>query len=45
MKLADLAALIGSKGVASELLNGKRALSKVNIKRLAEYFGGPEVFL
>lgn len=46
MKLADLAALIGSKGVASEILNGKRALSKANIKRLAGYFGvSPEVFL
>jgi HTH-type transcriptional regulator / antitoxin HigA len=46
MKLADLAALIGSKGVASEILNGKRAMSKANIKRLAGYFGvSPEVFL
>ena len=46
MKLADLAALIGSKGVASEILNGKRALSKANIKRLAGYFGiSAEVFL
>ncbi len=46
MKLADLAALIGSKGVASEILNGKRALSKANIKRLAGYFDvSPEVFL
>lgn len=46
MKLADLAALIGSKGVASEVLNGKRGLSKINIKRLAEYFNvSPEVFL
>jgi HTH-type transcriptional regulator/antitoxin HigA len=46
MKLADLAALIGSKGLASEILNGKRAISKTNIKRLAGYFGvSPEVFL
>src|SRR5260370_34272524 len=46
MKLADLAVLIGSKGGASEILNGKRALSKANIKRLAGYFGvSPEVFL
>jgi HTH-type transcriptional regulator/antitoxin HigA len=46
MKLADLAALIGSTGVASEILNGKRALSKANIKRLAGYFGvSPELFL
>jgi HTH-type transcriptional regulator / antitoxin HigA len=46
MKLADLAAFIGSKGVASEILNGRRALSKANIKRLAGYFGvSPELFL
>jgi HTH-type transcriptional regulator/antitoxin HigA len=46
MKLADLAALIGSKGVASEILSGRRGLSKANIKRLAEYFRvSPEVFL
>ncbi len=46
MKLADLAALIGSKGVASEILSGKRGLSKTNIKRLAEYFRvSPGLFL
>ena len=46
MRPAALATLIGSKGVASEILNGKRGLSKTNIKRLAEYFGvSPEVFL
>jgi HTH-type transcriptional regulator / antitoxin HigA len=46
MKLAGLAVLIGSKGVASEILNGKRGLSKTNIRRLAEHFHvSPEVFL
>ncbi len=46
MKLADLAALIGSKGVASEMLSGKRGFSKTNIKRLAEHFRvSPELFL
>jgi HTH-type transcriptional regulator/antitoxin HigA len=46
MKLADLAALIGSKGVASEILSGKRGLSKTNIKRLAEHFSvSSELFL
>jgi HTH-type transcriptional regulator/antitoxin HigA len=46
IKLAGLAALIGSKGVASEILSGKRGLSKTNIKRLAEHFRvSPEVFL
>jgi HTH-type transcriptional regulator / antitoxin HigA len=36
MKLAGLATLTGSKGVASEILNGKRGLSKTSIKRFAE---------
>jgi len=46
MRFAGLATLIGSKGVASEILNGKRGLSKTNIRRLAEYFRvSPEVFL
>ena len=46
MKLAGLGTLIGSKGVASEILSGKRGLSKTNIKWLAEYFRvSPEVFL
>ncbi len=39
MKLVDLAAIVGSKGLASEILNGKRGLSKTNIKRLARHFG------
>jgi HTH-type transcriptional regulator / antitoxin HigA len=46
MKLRDLAAIIGSKGVASEILSGKRGLSKTNIKRLAKHFAvSPVVFL
>ena len=46
MKLAGLGTLIGSKGVASEILSGKRDLSKTNIRRLAEYFRvSPELFL
>jgi HTH-type transcriptional regulator / antitoxin HigA len=46
MKLAGLSTLIGSKGVASEILSGKRGLSKTNIRRLAEYFRvSPELFL
>jgi HTH-type transcriptional regulator / antitoxin HigA len=46
MKFAELAALIGSKGVASEILSGKRGLSKANITRLAGHFGvSPAVFL
>lgn len=38
MKSADLGKLIGSKGVASEILNGKRELSKSQIIKLAERF-------
>ncbi len=46
MKIADLADIIGSKGVASEILSGKRGLSKGNIRKLADFFGvSPEVFL
>jgi HTH-type transcriptional regulator/antitoxin HigA len=46
MKLAGLGTLIGSEGVASEILSGKRGLSKTNIRRLAEYFHvSPELFL
>jgi antitoxin component HigA of HigAB toxin-antitoxin module len=46
MRPAGLAALVGSKGVASGFLSGKRGLSKTNIKRLAEHFRvSPEVFL
>ena len=46
MKLAGLSTLIGSKGVASEILSGERGLSKTNIRRLAEYFRvSPELFL
>lgn len=33
-----LGRVIGSKGVASELLNGKREPSKAQIRKLAEYF-------
>ncbi len=46
MTLSELAQLIGSKGLASEILSGKRELSKTNIRRLAEYFAvSPGVFL
>lgn len=33
--------VFGSKGVASEVLNGKRGISKSNAKALAEYFNVP----
>jgi HTH-type transcriptional regulator/antitoxin HigA len=45
-KFSELGAIIGSKGVASEILSGKRGLSKANIKRVAQHFRvSPEVFL
>ncbi len=34
----DVWHLFGSKGVASEVLNGKRAISKTQARRLAEFF-------
>ena len=34
----DLWGLFGSKGIASEVLSGKRSISKSNAKRLAQFF-------
>ena len=46
MKAADVGRLIGSKGVASEILRGLRPMSKRVIATLATHFGvGPETFL
>jgi HTH-type transcriptional regulator / antitoxin HigA len=39
LRQRDIVALFPSKGVASEVLAGKRAISKSQAKRLAEYFG------
>jgi HTH-type transcriptional regulator/antitoxin HigA len=39
VKPKDLWELFGSKGVASEVLNGKRNISKAQAKKLAEFFG------
>jgi HTH-type transcriptional regulator/antitoxin HigA len=41
LKQSDLWELFGSKGVASEVLNGKRGISKTQAKKLAEYFHAP----
>ena len=38
MTSGDLGKLIGSKGVASEVLNAKRSLSKSHMGILAEHF-------
>lgn len=34
----DVWPLFGSKGIASEVLNGKRSISKAQAKKLAEFF-------
>lgn len=38
---ADLSKLFGSSGIASEVLSGKRALSKAHIRKLSEAFHVP----
>ncbi|MEA2204617.1 MAG: HTH-type transcriptional regulator / antitoxin HigA [Blastocatellia bacterium] len=38
LRQGDLAPLLGSKGRVSEVLNGKRAVSKAQAKTLADYF-------
>ncbi len=38
LKQADLAPIFGSKGITSEVLNGKRGISKDKAKALADYF-------
>lgn len=42
----DVWPMFGSKGVASEALNGKRAISKTQAKKLAEFFHvSPALFI
>lgn len=38
LKQADLVPIFGSKGITSEVLNGKRGISKDKAKALADYF-------
>ena len=46
MNTSDLGDVLGSRGLASEVLSGKRGLSKTLIRRLAERFGlPPSLFL
>jgi HTH-type transcriptional regulator/antitoxin HigA len=46
MKTTDLGKLVGGRGHASLVLNGKRELSKANIRALAERFKvSPALFL
>ena len=40
-KQTHLWEVFGSKGIASEVLNGKRGISKTHAKALAEYFHVP----
>jgi len=41
LRQRDLIPVFGSSSVASDVLNGKRALSKTHIRRLAEFFHVP----
>ncbi|NJK76299.1 MAG: transcriptional regulator [Oscillatoriales cyanobacterium RU_3_3] len=46
IKQADLVGIIGSKGVVSEVVNGKRAISKAQAKALGDFFNvNPSVFI
>jgi HTH-type transcriptional regulator/antitoxin HigA len=38
VKQADLLLVFGSSGIASEVVNGKRSISKAQAKKLAEFF-------
>lgn len=39
LKQKDLVGILGSKGVVSEVLNGKREITKAQAKKLGEHFG------
>jgi HTH-type transcriptional regulator/antitoxin HigA len=46
LKQSDLVPIFGSKGITSEVVNGKRGISKANAKALAEFFNvSPAVFI
>lgn len=46
LRQRDIWHLLGSRGVASEVINGKRAISKAQAKKLAEFFHvTPDVFI
>jgi len=46
LKQADLVPVLGSRAQVSDLVNGKRGISKAQVKLLSEYFGvSPELFL
>jgi HTH-type transcriptional regulator/antitoxin HigA len=46
LKQADLVGILGSKGVVSEVVNGKRSISKAQAKALGEFFHvSPSLFI
>ena len=46
LKHKDIWPVLGNKGAATEILNGRRSISKSQAKRLAEFFRVPvEIFL
>lgn len=46
LKQADLVPIFGSKGITSEVVNGKRGISKANAKALGEFFNiSPAAFI
>ena len=46
LRQRDIVHLFGSSGIASEVINGKRAISKNQAKALAEFFQvSPELFI
>src|ERR1700704_2211132 len=46
LKQADLLPIFKSKGYASDVINGKRGISKVHAKQLAEFFKvSPNLFI
>jgi HTH-type transcriptional regulator/antitoxin HigA len=46
LRQADLVPVLGSRSLVSEVVNGKRKPSKVQVRNLGEFFGvSPELFL
>jgi HTH-type transcriptional regulator/antitoxin HigA len=46
LKQADLVPIFGSKGITSEVINGKRGISKANAKALGKFFNiSPAAFI
>jgi len=41
LRQADMLSVFGSRSVASDVLNGRRAISKAHARKLADYFHLP----